>query len=383
MNKIIALAVLGVVFSSVSGVAQITVTPGTTLSVTGGTTMTMSHDVNISNGGTLVATGAVLMEGGNFSNNGSAVFNGTSALVYNGSTPQQLNTVAPLNVSTLVLNNPSGLTPDNSITINNQLVLNNGILYADTSTPIHFANSASYPTERNQSRIVGRAILDPIAVDTNALNFLGCNIVAGTDMGTVSIVRNSGPEALVFIDGDVSIAQNWIIASSANAAGPSRNVTFSWLSAVDNNRGMTAIFPYASDSTGNGYTALNTTARDVSSTDPRVYQLPNLNSYNRLFTFSDHNPVGIKTVTAVTAKVSAFPNPFGSVLSLGITKDDDEPVQVRVMDMTGQTVLSNTYKAGRSTVIALTEVGNLAVGTYLVAVYNEHFGKSLKIVKAN
>ncbi|MDR3681262.1 MAG: T9SS type A sorting domain-containing protein [Flavipsychrobacter sp.] len=383
MSKIITLAFLGMISSSVCTVAQITVTPGTTLSVTGGTTLMMAHDVNISNGGTLVTTGVVLMDGGNFSNNGSAVFNGTSALVYNGTAPQQLNTAAPLSVATLVLNNPSGLTPDNSITINNQLVLNNGILYADTSTPVHFANTASYPAETNQSRIVGRAILDPLAVGTNALNFLGCNMVAGTDLGTVSIERNSGPQSLVFIGGDVSIAQNWVITSSTNAAGPSRNVTFSWLSAVDNNRGMTAIFPYGSDSTGNGYTALNTTARDVSSTDPRVYQLPNLNSYNRLFTFSDHNPVGIKTVSAVAAKVSAFPNPFGSVLSLGITKDDDDPVQVRVMDMTGQTVLSNTYKAGRSTVIALPEVGNLAVGSYLVQVFNDHFGKSLKIVKAN
>ncbi len=365
---------------SVSLQAQVLITPGTAIVVQQGTSMVFAQNLGIQSGGTLNTDGNIIMNAGSFADTGTALFTSTSSLVYNGVTAQQLYIPAPLTLGTLVLNNSNGLAPNNSITILDSLVLVNGIYYTDTTTPIHFANSAANPAESNISRIIGRAIMDPVVVGTNAVNFLGCSMAAGSDMGTVTIVRNSGPAAVAIIGlGDTSIAQNWAIGSTNNTANPSRNITFSWLSSVDNNRDMHTIYPYSTE--GAGYVALNNTARDVSATDPRVYQLA-VNSYNKLFTFSDHNPVGVKTIQVAETKVTAFPNPFGSVLSLSIVKEDDEPVQVRVMDMSGKTMMANTYKAGRTTVISLTEVGGLPVGSYLVQVYNDHFGKSIKLVKA-
>ncbi len=372
---------LGLFLTSGSLHAQVVITPGATVAVQQGTSMVFSQNLGIQAGGTLNTDGNIIMNAGSFADTGTALFTGHSSLVYNGTTAQQLYSTNPLTIGTLVLNNGTGLAPNKSVIITDSLVLVNGIYYADTSAPIHFANSATNPIESNISRIVGRAILDPVLAGTNAVNFLGCSMAAGSDLGTVSIVRTSGPDGVAIVGlGDTSIAQSWAIGSSNNASNPSRAVTFSWLSAVDNNRDMHSIYPYSND--GSGYSALSNTARDVSATDPRTYLLSSISSYNKLFTFSDHNPVGVKIIPVAETKVTAFPNPFGSVLSLSITKEDDEPVQVRFMDMTGKLLLANTYKAGRSTVISLNEVGSLPAGSYLVQVYNDHFGKGIKLVKA-
>lgn len=382
MNKISALAFVGALLCAIPVFSQITIPAGTTMSITGGTTVTMAKNLTVGNGGTLVTNGNILMQSGDFSNNGTASFANSSTIVYSGSTQQQLNTTTPLSVGTLVLNNPTGLAPNNVITVTNSLILANGIFYADTSLPVHFANGSNNPNESNSSYISGRAILDSVHVGTSSLSFLGCNIASGADMGTVSIVRNSGPDGVIVIDGDSSIAQAWIIGTT-NTAAPSRNINFSWLSAMDNNRNMTAIYPYASPLTSKSFVRLVDTARNVSATDPRVYLLENENQFNRIFTFVDRGNVSVPVVNTIATKVTAFPNPFGSVLSLSITKNDDEPVQVRLMDMNGKVIIANTYQAGRSTIITLNELEGLSVGNYLLQVYNDHFGKSLKIVKAN
>jgi len=382
MNRVAIFFIFYVLFAPAFLRAQVTVPPGAAISVQQGTSMVFSQNLIVRPGGTLTTDGNIIMNAGSFADSGTAVFTGNSSLVYNGVTAQQLYIPSALTVGTLVLNNATGLAPNNSITILDSLVLVNGVYSADTSFPIHFANGATNPQESNNSYIMGRAIMDPVAAGTGALNFLGCSMVAGSDMGTVSIVRTTGPDAVAVVAaGDTTIAQSWVIGSSNNAANPSRNITFSWLSAQDNGRDMHAIYPYSNN--GTGYTALSNTPRDVSGSDPRNYALASLSNYNRLFTFASHAPVGVPQVIAAATKVTAFPNPFGSVLSLSITKDDEAPVQVRIMDMSGKTLLSNTYKAGRSTMLSLTEVGGLPVGSYLVQVYNDHFGKSLKLVKAD
>lgn len=365
---------------NISAFGQVSIPSGTTVSISGATTMSLSGDMIIGNGGTLSSDGNLLMQGGNFADSGTALFNSSSRLVYNGNDAQQLYTTAPLPIATLVLNNPTGLAPNNSITIIDSLVLSDGIFYADTLLPVHFANTAANPSENNNSRIVGRAILDTVNAGTAGISFLGCNIAPGSDIGTVSIVRTSGPDAVNNIGSGSSIAQSWLIGSSNPAA--SGNVTFNWLSALDNSNDMTQIYLYGSSTGPGNFMAITDTAVDVSATDPRTYIRQDL-GLNKLFTFSDHNNLGIKTITNPTVRVTAFPNPFGSMLNLSITKDDIDPVQVRMVDVTGKIVLSDTYNAGINTVIELSGLSNLAAGTYLLEVFNNHFGKSLKVVKAN
>lgn len=383
MNKITLLLLSLMAGCLHTASAQMVINNGTTVSVSTGTAVTLSDDINVDGGATLVSDGAILLQSGNFINNGTATLTNNSVLAYDGIGPQQLISASPITIGSIVLNNPTGLNPANTVTITNSLILNQGSYYADTAHPVHFANTASDPVEQNSSHIEGWAILDPIAIGTNALSFLGCNIQAGDDLGTVSILRNSGPNATINIGSGSSISQSWLISNSNIAPNPSRDISFSWLSVFDNGRDLTSMYLYGSQFPFSHFVNLNDTAQDVSGSDPRVFSMAGLSNFNRLFTLSDNIPVGVATVKKGTAKVSVFPNPFGSVVNLNITKDDNDPVEIRIVDMTGKTVMSGKYNAGRTAVITLNELANLTVGSYFVQVYNDHFGKNIKIVKTN
>lgn len=383
MNYIKLLFLTSFVSCAYMAQGQVTISSGSAISVMQGSAVTFSQDLDIQPGGTFSSDGTTIMQGGNFIDSGNAVFTANSQLVFNGSATQNLHSSTPLTVASLVLNNITGLTPSNSITITNSLVLNTGMYYADTAHPVFFGDTAVNPVETNATRIIGRAIMNPRTVGTAAISYLGCNISFGADIGAVSIARTTGPDAIMNIGPGYTIAANWVVHSTNDQLTPNRNIGFSWLSALDNGRDLTAMYLYASPAPFNSFTVMNDTATNVSATDPRVYSRPNISQFGRMYTLSDNKPLAVNNVIVPAVKVVGFPNPFSNVLNLSITKNDNDPVKVQVVDMAGHVVLSNTYSASSNAVITIDEMARLSAGNYLLQVYNDNFAKTLKIVKTN
>ncbi len=363
--------------------AQVTISPGSAVSLMTGTVVNLSQDLAIQPGGTLNSDGIVLLQGGSLYDSGSAVFTSNAQLIFTGTDTQNLYSAAPLTVANLTLNNAKGLRPNTSIIVANTLVLNDGNFYADTAHPVFFTDTATNPAETNTTRIIGRAVMNPRSIGTSALSYLGCNISFGVDIGAVSIARTTGATASRNIGPGYSIAANWLVHSTNDQQTPNRNLSFSWLSALDNGRDVTAMYLYGAQAPFTTFDLLNDTATNVSATDPRVYFRPNISQFGRLYTLSDNKPLAVNNVIVPVVKVVGFPNPFSNVLNLSITKNDNAPVQVQVMDIAGHIVLSNTYSAGNSAVIAINGMSALAAGSYLLHVYNDNFANTLKIVKTN
>jgi hypothetical protein len=363
--------------------AQVIISPGTTVSVMTGSTVNLGQDLTVQTGGTLNSDALISMQGGSLYDSGIVAFTSNSQLAFNGTTAQNMFAKTPITVASLTLNNATGLAPNNSITITNNLILINGIFNTDTAHPVIFSDTARNPAETNASHIVGRAVLNPRILGTAGINFLGCNISFGVDIGAVSIARTTGPAAVRNIGPGYTIAANWLVHSTNDQQTPNRNLSFSWLSALDNGRDITALYLYGSAAPFTTFTVLNDTATNVSATDPRVYFRPNISQFGRLYTLSDNKPLAVTQVIVPETKIVGFPNPFSNVLNLSITKNDNDPVQVQVMDMAGHVVLAHTYNAGNNAVISINEMPALAAGVYLLQVSNNNFAHTLKIVKTN
>jgi len=70
---------------------------------------------------------------------------------------------------------------------------------------------------------------------------------------------------------------------------------------------------------------------------------------------------------AVPAEVAVWPNPAVGALNIAIGSEG-LPVVVRMVDMVGRSVLSQSWPAGRSA--AVLAVGDLPRGTYLLILEN-------------
>ena len=76
------------------------------------------------------------------------------------------------------------------------------------------------------------------------------------------------------------------------------------------------------------------------------------------------------------------PNPFGSSMEITCTIPNDGPVEVQVQDMTGATLLRQEYTATRgNNVFSLTNLNNLAKGTYVVLVLQKSVVGIGKVMK--
>ncbi|MBK8705058.1 MAG: fibronectin type III domain-containing protein [Saprospiraceae bacterium] len=63
-----------------------------------------------------------------------------------------------------------------------------------------------------------------------------------------------------------------------------------------------------------------------------------------------------------------FPNPAQNELTLDIHMEDERPVQVSIMDITGKTLLRNSYELGKDQNRVTMDVSKLAAGMYVVRV---------------
>ncbi|MFH0865110.1 MAG: GEVED domain-containing protein [Bacteroidota bacterium] len=93
------------------------------------------NDLTIYSGATLtINTGNKLTVCGNFVNNGTVVFNGTSTLEFAGTTPQTFISNNALTITNVIINNAAGVTlAGSAMTVTGTFTLTNGILYTSSS----------------------------------------------------------------------------------------------------------------------------------------------------------------------------------------------------------------------------------------------------------
>lgn len=219
----------------------------------GNRTFTSNGDVTISGGTLIIAekngyTGTLNCKG-NFTHSGGTITrtNGTANIVLNGTTQQTITENGTISGTiNWIINNSSGIFLGNNLEINNgSLTLTNGILYTGPTSPydaykITFGTSATNPSESSSSRIIGVAEMSSRSVGTGSIDFLSCNIAAGTDnIGNVTITRKTGTCGIVSVNGNQSIACHWQVTVGAQPVN-GRDVTYSWLSDLDNGKNFSS-----------------------------------------------------------------------------------------------------------------------------------------------
>ncbi|WP_027001621.1 T9SS type A sorting domain-containing protein [Hugenholtzia roseola] len=206
------------------------------INVLSGTTVVANQSVSNQAAGVVSHSGTLIIRE-NLTNDGSFTGNTNSLVAFEGAAMQYVYGGAiPLLYDMRVNNGAQHVTLENSVRITNNLLLTNGRLFAPEADPVLFAPTALNPAESNANRIVGRAVMETRNVGVSALNFLNANLAAGADMGNVTLNRRTGTLGIITINSNESIACYWTFETSA--AG-SRNITFSWLSDLDNGKDLT------------------------------------------------------------------------------------------------------------------------------------------------
>jgi hypothetical protein len=177
----------------------------------------------------------------NLVNNG--VFTGTtsSLLSFTGTNLQNVQGSTPISLFNMQINKAfSNVNLQNSVTISNLLSLTSGRLISEVA-PIIFTPTASNPVETNTNRIIGTATMQTRVIGTSSFpTFLGFSLAAGTDIGSLSLSRATGNQGVVTIPPERSIACTWTLNATNNV---SRDITYSWLSDLDNGADLTALQP--------------------------------------------------------------------------------------------------------------------------------------------
>lgn len=195
------------------------------------------------------ANNAQICLSGNWTNNGTFT-SGTSTVIFDGTVAQAIGGTVPSTFNCLTVNNAAGVTLNAPVTINGVLTLTTGLLTAASPNAITFGAAAQNPTESNPSRIVGMALMSARPVGTGSLSFLGVGIAAGSDdIEDVSLTRVTGSDGVIKVGSNSGIACNWNISVGIQPAS-GRNVTFSWLSDLDNGEDMSAATVYREDAGG-------------------------------------------------------------------------------------------------------------------------------------
>lgn len=196
-----------------------------------------------------------------------------STIEFNGTNAQTIQSGLFHNneVNNLIINNSSGVTLGGDLIVNNELTLNSGLLNTGAYS-LTFGEYASDPVESASSRIVGTAKKLNIPVGTGSVSFLSIEILEGIDdLGNVSIIRKTGPSAVIVVGPYSSIQSHWKVESDYPPT-EGRTVSYKWLSVLDNGKNFSATNPaqnwYSTDD-GNTWDTLGSEI-DVSNRNPRV-----------------------------------------------------------------------------------------------------------------
>jgi hypothetical protein len=138
------------------------------------------------------------------------------------------------------------------LSISTQVIFNAGNIQTNANT-LNFTPTAIDPVanpatvgEKNNSRILGRA-RTVRNVGLAAFDFLGLNLPAGANLGTLDLTRISGAAGIVTMPSGISIACTWLIQPSV--ANGRNNVSFRWLPAINNAKNVNQLQAWRNNGT--------------------------------------------------------------------------------------------------------------------------------------
>lgn len=182
--------------------------------------------------------------------------------------PSSIFVAPPVVASITVCRTNGAVFGNQSITVNQaNMILGN--LTTNAGAKIIFSTTALNPAETPTSKIIGVAEMMPRAIGTGAFNFLGVVSAAGSNIGTVSLTRTTGPDGINSFNGFTSIASSWNITATTEPS-PARSVSFSWFSEFDNTANTSLLFQDYRFDVGPGWVAVGALAALQSAGNPRV-----------------------------------------------------------------------------------------------------------------
>jgi len=78
---------------------------------------------------------------------------------------------------------------------------------------------------------------------------------------------------------------------------------------------------------------------------------------------------------------NVYPNPFKDHVTIDVVKKDEEPLQVRIISVSGVVMFRNTYPIKTSGRVALKGLNHLPAGTYFLNIANSKFYETIKLIK--
>lgn len=235
-------------------------------------------------------------------------YGSSASLEYKGISVQTTGVEFPTIMNnTVIIDNINGVTLNESKTINDTLIFNNGKLETGPNNVVS-GTTGSISGEGAGRYLVGDITISRI-VGTGTIDNLGgvgfSVLDSGDDLGTVSVNRISGSAGIISVGGNQGIARKWIIAST-NPPASGRSISFSWVSDDDNG---------------------------IDLVHALVFRSPDGNE--------PWNPVGIPQDVSSTRTITVTTNTF----STWTVADEDSPLPVELISFTaslqGKSVILN------------------------------------------
>ena len=224
---------------------NLTIDAGSTLTSTSNI-LTVIKDVTVN--GTLNASGEIRLKG-NWTNAGS--FNANAKTVtFNGVAQQTVSGATTFD--NLVLNNTAGLNLLNSAIVNNLLTITSGSITVSSGETLSFGSNGSLSSESAGQYAAG-SVSASANISTVSTNIAGLGISIdpkGNDLGATNIIRSSGANTAVEINGARSINRRWKITPT-NQPSTDVTVTLSWVADDDNSKILSQVYVWKSEDNGN------------------------------------------------------------------------------------------------------------------------------------
>jgi hypothetical protein len=273
--------------------------------------LTLSAGTFSMNGYSLTIKGAIVSSGGNLSGGT------TSCISFIGNSPATTLPTVIGGLNNLTLNRPNGINLSGNNTVNGMLLFQAGYLNTGSDT-LFLGSSALDSGETSAHYLKGNLKITIPNIGTGSSNFgnIGLSISSQPDtLGSVSVVRVSGPVGIISSNGNTGIAHNWRLTSANEPVVNGRYLTFSWVGSDNNGRipAISQVWRKVSSSNFILFSNLGASGSDPYSISSNLTY--NLN--NTTWTVSDTlNPLGPSGIPTAPVLFSPSNNANAQLLSL-------------------------------------------------------------------
>lgn len=199
-----------------------------------------------------------LVIAGDWINNNGSFTAGQGTVEFTGATSASVHNPTPLTWHRLIINKPDStqLRLHTDLTISDSLLFRGGSLNT-LARQVTLSGQAGLNGEAPDRYVHGTLLISQeVGTQPSSLGNIGLelipNLTEPDDLGSVSVIRNTGPEAVIDIDGVVGIARNWQITSTNPPLSPLQ-LTFSWLENDDNGVNINTSQVWKSGDGGNSW----------------------------------------------------------------------------------------------------------------------------------